>query len=113
MVLVKDCLKKLNLDDKQFTPRSVLGTISSAKNVLMDAKAFAAKASDFYEQKVADVYALYQEKLRENNAVDFDDLLFLAVRLLQENEEVRKNTRPGSNISWSTNIRIRTMPSMP
>lgn len=90
LVLVKDCLKKLNLDDKQFTPRSVLGTISSAKNVLMDAKAFAATASDFYEQKVADVYALYQEKLRENNAVDFDDLLFLAVRLLQENEEVRE-----------------------
>ncbi|WP_296818780.1 DNA helicase PcrA [uncultured Megasphaera sp.] len=90
LVLVKGCLKKLNLDDKQFTPRSVLGTISSAKNVLMDAKAFAAKASDFYEQKVADVYALYQEKLRENNAVDFDDLLFLAVRLLQENEEVRE-----------------------
>lgn len=90
LVLVKDCLKKLNLDDKQFTSRSVLGTISSAKNVLMDAKAFAAKASDFYEQKVADVYALYQEKLRENNAVDFDDLLFLAVRLLQENEEVRE-----------------------
>ena len=90
LVLVKDCLKKLNLDDKQFTPRSVLGTISSAKNVLMDAKAFAAKASDFYEQKVADVYALYQEKLRENNAVDFDGLLFLAVRLLQENEEVRE-----------------------
>ena len=90
LVLVKDCLKKLNLDDKQFTPRSVLGTISSAKNVLTDAKAFAAKASDFYEQKVADVYALYQEKLRENNAVDFDDLLFLAVRLLQENEGVRE-----------------------
>ena len=91
LVLVKDCLKKLNLDDKQFMPRSVLGTISSAKNVLMDAKAFAAQASDFYEQKVADVYALYQEKLRENNAVDFDDLLFLAVRLLQEKEDVREN----------------------
>ncbi|MDY4727144.1 MAG: DNA helicase PcrA [Megasphaera elsdenii] len=90
LVLVKDCLKKLNLDDKQFMPRSVLGTISSAKNILMDAKAFAAKASDFYEQKVADVYALYQEKLRENNAVDFDDLLFLAVRLLQEKEDVRE-----------------------
>ena len=90
LVLVKDCLKKLNLDDKQFMPRSVLGTISSAKNVLMDAKAFAAQASDFYEQKVADVYALYQEKLRENNAVDFDDLLFLAVRLLQEKDDVRE-----------------------
>ncbi len=93
LVLVKDCLKKLNLDDKQFMPRSVLGTISSAKNVLMDAKAFAANASDFYEQKVADVYALYQEKLRENNAVDFDDLLFLAVRLLQEKEDVREKYR--------------------
>lgn len=90
LVLVKDCLKKLNLDDKQFMPRSVLGTISSAKNVLMDAKAFAAQASDFYEQKVADIYALYQEKLRENNAVDFDDLLFLAVRLLQEKEDIRE-----------------------
>lgn len=90
LVLVKECLKKLNLDDKQFTPRSVLGTISSAKNVLMDAKAFAAQASDFYEQKVADIYAMYQDKLRENNAVDFDDLLFLAVRLLQENDEVRE-----------------------
>lgn len=90
LVLVKDCLKKLNLDDKQFAPRSVLSTISSAKNVLLDAKAFAQKADDFYEQKVADVYALYQAKLKENNALDFDDLLFLAVRLLQENEEVRE-----------------------
>ncbi|WP_293986286.1 DNA helicase PcrA [uncultured Megasphaera sp.] len=90
LVLVKECLKKLNLDDKQFAPRSVLSTISSAKNVLLDAKAFAQKADDFYEQKVADVYALYQAKLKENNALDFDDLLFLAVRLLQENEEVRE-----------------------
>ena len=113
LVLVKDCLKKLNLDDKQFTPRSVLGTISSAKNVLMDAKAFAAKASDFYEQKVADVYAMYQEKLRENNAVDFETSCSWPCASCRKTRKSGKNTSPGSNISWSTNIRIRTMPSMP
>ena len=90
LVLIKDCLKKLNLDDKQFTPRSVLGTISAAKNVLMDAKTFAGKAEDFYQQKVSEAYALYQAKLKENNALDFDDLLFLAVRLLEEKDDVRE-----------------------
>ncbi|WP_287771463.1 DNA helicase PcrA [Megasphaera sp.] len=90
LVLIKECLKKLNLDDKQFTPRSVLGTISAAKNVLMDAKTFAGKAEDFYQQKVSEAYALYQAKLKENNALDFDDLLFLAVRLLEEKDDVRE-----------------------
>ncbi|MCI1248410.1 MAG: DNA helicase PcrA [Megasphaera sp.] len=90
LTLVKDCLKTANLDDKQFPPRSVLGTISSAKNALQDAAAFASRAGDFYEQKVADIYKMYEKKLKENNAVDFDDLLFLAVQLLQENETVRK-----------------------
>lgn len=90
MVLIKECLKKLNLDDKQFTPRSVLATISAAKNVLMDAKAFARQAEDFFQQKVSEAYDLYQAKLKENNAVDFDDLLFLAVRLLEEKDDVRE-----------------------
>ncbi|MCH4166854.1 MAG: DNA helicase PcrA [Megasphaera sp.] len=90
LTLVKDCLKTTNLDDKQFPPRSVLGTISSAKNALMDAKTFAGQAGDFYEQKVSDIYDMYEKKLKENNAVDFDDLLFLAVRLLQENDQVRE-----------------------
>ena len=90
LVLIKDCLKKLNIDDKQFTPRSVLGTISAAKNVLMDAKTFAGQAEDFYQQKVSEAYALYQAKLKENNALDFDDLLFLAVRLLEEKDDVRE-----------------------
>lgn len=90
LVLIKDCLKKLNLDDKQFTPRSVLGTISAAKNVLMDAKTFAGQAEDFYQQKVSEAYELYQAKLKENNALDFDDLLFLAVRLLEEKDDVRE-----------------------
>lgn len=90
MVLIKECLKKLNLDDKQFTPRSVLATISAAKNVLMDAKAFARQAEDFYQQKVSEAYELYQAKLKENNALDFDDLLFLSVRLLEEKDDVRE-----------------------
>lgn len=90
LTLIKNCLKTTNLDDKQFPPRSVLGTISSAKNALMDAKTFASQANDFYEQKVSDIYDMYEKKLKENNAVDFDDLLFLAVRLLQENDQVRE-----------------------
>lgn len=90
MTLVKDCLKQMNLDDKQFPPRSVLGTISAAKNALMDAHEFAGRTSDFYEEKVAEAYTLYEKKLLENNAMDFDDLLRLAVRLLQEYEDVRE-----------------------
>ena len=60
MTLIKDCLKQVNLDDKQFPPRSVLGTISSAKNALMDAYEFTGRAGDFYAQKVAEVYTLYE-----------------------------------------------------
>ena len=90
LVLIKDCLKKLNLDDKQFTPRSVLAKISAAKNFIMDAKAFARQAEDFFQQKVSEAYELYQAKLKENNALDFDDLLFLAVRLLEEKDDVRE-----------------------
>ncbi len=86
--LVKTCLKQLNLDDKQFQPSSVLGTISTAKNALQDDRQFAQQAGNFHEQKVAEVYQLYQQKLRNNNALDFDDLLMLSVRLLQNNEEV-------------------------
>ena len=67
-----------------------------------------------YQQKVSEAYELYQAKLKENNALDFDDLLFLAVRLLEEKDDVRaKSIRNGSNTSWSTNIRIRTTPSTP
>lgn len=90
MTLIKDCLKQMNLDDKQFPPRSVLGTISSAKNALMDAHEFAGRTNDFYEEKVAEAYTLYEKKLLENNAMDFDDLLRLAVRLLDKYSDVRE-----------------------
>lgn len=88
--LVKNCLKEINLDDKQFPPRSVLSAISNAKNALQDADAYGSLAGGFYEQQVAQVYSLYEQKLKENNAMDFDDLLLLAVQLLQENDEIRE-----------------------
>jgi len=87
-VLIKTCLKQLNLDDKQFQPSSVLSAISNAKNALQDDKQFEQQASNFHEQKVAEIYKLYQQKLRTNNALDFDDLLMLSVRLLESNEEI-------------------------
>ncbi len=86
--LIKNCLKQLNFDDKQYQPSSILATISNAKNGLQDEREFAKQASNFHEQKVAEIYQLYQQKLRTNNALDFDDLLMLSVRLLESNEEI-------------------------
>lgn len=88
--VLKECIKDLNFDDKQFTPKGVLNCISSAKNQLLDCKKFQAEASSFYEEKVSEIYALYEQKLRANNALDFDDLLMLTVRLFQENQEVKE-----------------------
>ncbi len=88
--LIKQVLKELNLDDKRFQPSGILARISNAKNALQDAEAFAREAGDFYEQKVAEIYSRYQQKLQLNNALDFDDLLMLSIRLLQENAEVRE-----------------------
>ncbi len=88
--LIKQILKEMNLDDKRFQPSGILSRISNAKNALQDADAFARQAGDFYEQKVADIYSRYQQKLQLNNALDFDDLLMLSIRLLQENREVRE-----------------------
>ncbi len=86
--LVKACLKEFNLDDKHFPPAGVQAAISNAKNAFLDPAAFAQKADNFHEQKIAELYDLYQRKLRVNNAVDFDDLLFLAARLLETDAEV-------------------------
>ncbi len=88
--LIKQVLKELNLDDKRFQPSGILARISNAKNALQDAETFAREAGDFYEQKVAEIYSRYQQKLQLNNALDFDDLLMLSIRLLQENAEVRE-----------------------
>ena len=88
--LIKQILKEMNLDDKRFQPSGILSSISNAKNALQDAAAFARQAGDFYEQKVADIYSRYEQKLQLNNALDFDDLLMLSIKLLQENKEVRE-----------------------
>lgn len=88
--LVKNVLKELNLDDKQFQPSAMQNHISSAKNQLIDSKQFRVKAgSNFYAQKVADVYDLYDKHMKENNALDFDDLLFITTKLLSI-ETIRK-----------------------
>lgn len=88
--LIKQILKEMNLDDKRFQPSGILSRISNAKNALQDSAAFARQAGDFYEQKVADIYSRYEQKLQLNNALDFDDLLMLSIKLLQENKEVRE-----------------------
>ena len=88
-VVIKECLKELNLDPKQYAPSSIQNAISNAKNQLMGPKAMARDADNFFQQKVAEVYALYAKKLRTNNAMDFDDLLMVSVLLLEEHEEIR------------------------
>lgn len=86
--VIKMCLRELNLDDKQYVPSAVQGAISNAKNQLQGVRDFAQAADNFHTEKIADIYKLYQQKLRKNNALDFDDLLMVTVVLLQENEEI-------------------------
>ncbi len=83
LTLIKDCIKEMDLNDKKYSPRAVAGSISQAKNQLLDADDYERYAYDHFSRIVTGVYRLYQEKLRRNNAVDFDDLIFLTVRLLQ------------------------------
>ena len=87
-VVIKAALKALNLDDKYYPVGAMISAISDAKNKLMFASDFRKQARDFYQQKVADVYEYYEKELRKNNALDFDDLLLVAVKLLQSNATV-------------------------
>ena len=86
--VIKAALKALNLDDKYYLVGAMIAAISDAKNKLLFASDFRKQARDFYQQKVADVYEYYERELRKNNALDFDDLLLVAVKLLQSNEAV-------------------------
>lgn len=88
--LIKQVLKEMNLDEKRFPLPAIISNISNAKNALLLPDAYAREASGYYEQQVAKIYDAYQKKLQANNAVDFDDLLLLALRLLQENPAVRE-----------------------
>lgn len=89
--LIKRCFKDLGIAGSQFTPDSVLRKISSAKNRLYSAERFAAEAGGYYDERVAQVFTLYESKLRASAAFDFDDLLGRAVQLLIAHDDVRQS----------------------
>ncbi|UCE24730.1 MAG: UvrD-helicase domain-containing protein [Candidatus Zixiibacteriota bacterium] len=86
--LAKNCIKQLGLAGSQFSPKAQLRKISNAKNRMVGAETYAASASGYFEKATADIYSLYQKRLRECNAMDFDDLLFNSVTLLKNNREI-------------------------
>ncbi|HEU0192684.1 MAG TPA: UvrD-helicase domain-containing protein, partial [Gaiellales bacterium] len=88
--LVKSCIEELELDPKRYAPRAVHAAISRAKDRLLTAEAYAEGVRSFFEQTVANVYAIYQRRLYEANAMDFDDLLMNAVHLLESVPEARE-----------------------
>jgi DNA helicase II / ATP-dependent DNA helicase PcrA len=88
--LVKHCLEELERDPKRFTPRGIHAQISNAKNQLVGPDEYAKRVQSFYDQTVADVYQLYQQRLFQSNAVDFDDLLMLTVDVLERFPEARE-----------------------
>jgi DNA helicase-2/ATP-dependent DNA helicase PcrA len=81
--LVKQCLEDLERDPKRFAPRGIHSQISNAKNLLVGPDDFRARVASFYDQTVADAYELYQRRLHDSNAMDFDDLLMLTVEVLE------------------------------
>ena len=86
--LMKRILKNLNLDPKKWNERAILGTISNAKNDLLDEIAYEHQAGDMYTQIVAKCYKAYQEELRRSEAMDFDDLIMMTLRLFDKNPDV-------------------------
>ena len=90
LAVIKQAVKKLNLDDKIYAPKLIKTVISNAKNKMQDAYSFATFAKDFKSQKIGQVFELYENTLNNNNAIDFDDMLMLTVKLLEQNPAVRK-----------------------
>jgi DNA helicase-2/ATP-dependent DNA helicase PcrA len=88
--LVKQVMRRMGLDDKQLTPRVVLGRISWAKNHMLDPQEYYLGSADPTSEKVAHIYEAYRQELRKANALDFDDLLLEAVRVLKSSGEVRE-----------------------
>lgn len=88
--VIRTCLKELNLDEKQYQPSTIQNVISNAKNALLDARAFQQQADTFFDKKVGEVFERYEAKLRNNNALDFDDLLLFAVHILSNYADVRE-----------------------
>ena len=87
--LMKECLKTLKIDDKMFTDRSVLSEISNGKNEMLEPKAYQIKyAGDYRREIIGKIYELYQKRLKENNAVDFDDIINYTIKILTDNPDV-------------------------
>ncbi|MGL4850128.1 MAG: UvrD-helicase domain-containing protein [Clostridium sp.] len=87
-VLLKECIKALNINEKDITLQEVMGKIGRAKDTMQTPGSFMKEhESNFREKKIADVYAMYQKRLKENNALDFDDLIFKTVELFKSSEE--------------------------
>ena len=87
--LVKACVKSIGLDDKMFTDRSVLSEISNAKNEMLDPEQYTVRANgDFRKEKIALVYEMYQKRLKENNAIDFDDIINYTIKILMDNPDI-------------------------
>nr|WP_219723276.1 DNA helicase PcrA [Bacillus sp. Marseille-P3661] len=86
--VIKKILKEKNIDPKKFDPRSLLGSISSAKNELISAEEFEKTAGDYYSRTVSEVYKIYQERLKKNQSLDFDDLIMMTIQLFQRVPEV-------------------------
>ena len=87
--LIKVCLKELGIDDKMFTDRAVQSEISNAKNEMLEPEQYLVRANgDFRKEKIASIYQLYQKKLKENNAIDFDDIINYTIKILLENLDV-------------------------
>lgn len=91
--MIKRCMADADVDPKRFTPRSVRAQISAAKNQLIDATDFRERQGSFYEEKVADVYELYERRMVAASAMDFDDLLVRTVNLMELFEDVRERYR--------------------
>ncbi len=88
LTLIKEILKQLQLRESDVHPKAVLSTISKAKNELATPEMYAKTVSDFFEERVEQIYRMYQDRLRENNAVDFDDLIMLTVELFESRSDV-------------------------
>ncbi len=87
--MVKKILKEQNLDDKIFTDKSVLYEISNAKNEMLTPAQYAARANgDFRKEKIAEIYSQYQTRLKENNAIDFDDIINFTIEILLDNPDI-------------------------
>ena len=93
LALVKRIAKEAGYDESAFPPRKLLNGISRAKNELIDPVRFAQANTDFYGSRVAEIYTMYQKRLLEYDAMDFDDLIGNHVRLLREHEDVRDELR--------------------